>query len=310
MTKKAKKTKAKPEKKSRTTKITIKKLTVDQKLRDFNILFPWFKVLAGVMIGAIVVFVVWGMVRHGVVIGDTPEEKQEEPEVVEEGEKPACLGSRYVNSKPVNLPARDLGDKKLIALTFDDGPAPATTPRLLDILEEKKVKATFFVVGKMAQAAPEIIQREERAGHMVGSHTMAHVDLTTLDAARMQQDAAAIDGVFQGSLGHAVKLMRPPYGAINEVVKSTSQQPLVIWTIDPEDWRTKDAVAVRKHVVEKAFDGAIVLMHDIYGSTVDAVGGIIDELRKSGYEFLTVPEMAQKRGVKLERGQVYGSFRP
>ncbi len=308
----------------RRTKITVKKLTIGQKMRDFNILFPWFKVVAGLMLVLTAVFSAWGMLRHSEMAPGAQEEVMAAKEVMDEdsGELNAIddaeeeeqgelrVGVSYVRSKPANLPVRKPKDKKLIALTFDDGPSPATTPRLLDILQEKKVKATFFVIGRMAQAAPEILKREEQAGHVVGSHTMGHVDLTTLDLTGVQQEVVAMDGVFQANLGHVSRLTRPPYGAINDTVKTGIQQPLVIWTIDPEDWKVKDAAAVRKHVTERAFDGAIVLMHDIYGSTVDAVGGMIDDLRKEGYEFLTVSEMAQARGVKLDPGAVYGSFRP
>jgi len=311
----------------RKTKITVKKLTVGQKIHDLNILFPWFKVVAGLMLAAVAVFSAWGMMRHSemglgaqgeiaveavddTMEGDEAGEVQDVDEKTKEEQTERRAGELYISAKPANLPTRRPKDKKLVALTFDDGPSLATTPRLLDILQEKKAKATFFVVGRMAQAAPELIKREEQAGHVVGSHTMGHVDLTTLDITGVQQEVAAMDGVFQANLGHATKLTRPPYGALNETVKAGVRQPLVIWTIDPEDWKVRDAEAVRKHVVEKAFDGAIVLMHDIYGSTVDAVGGMIDDLRREGYDFLTVPEMAQARGVKLEAGVVYGSFRP
>lgn len=292
-----------------------KKVSFSQKVRGFNILFPWFKIAAMAMMGLVVVFAVWGVVRHRGVeetSGKTGVEEVAKEEVEEDRESQAVArkGGPYAVTKPENLPVRGVKDKKLIALTFDDGPAPATTVRLLDILKEKKVKATFFVIGKMAQAAPDILKRMEQAGHVVGSHTMGHVNLATLDVAAIKQDVMTIDGVFRENLGHAAKLTRPPYGEINDNVKTGVGQPLVIWSIDPEDWRTKDAVAIRKHVVERAFDGAIVLMHDIYNSTVDAVSGMIDDLRKAGYELVTVPEMAQARGVTMVKGEVYGSFRP
>lgn len=288
-----------------------KKLTIGQKMRGLNILYPWFKIVAGVMLGLVAVFVVWGMMRHESPEVEIAEQEESITNETESKAEPKMRASKvWSGVKPADLSVRQLKDKKLIALTFDDGPSSATSMRLLDILKEKKAKATFFVIGKMAQGAPEILQREEREGHVVGSHTMGHVDLTTLEASAIQQDVAAIDEVFKTSLGHATKLARPPYGAINDAVKTGVQQPLVTWTIDPEDWRTKDAEAVRRHVVERAFDGAVVLMHDIYPTTVDAVGGIIDTLRKEGYEFLTIPEMARAREVKLENGVVYASFRP
>lgn len=337
----AKKTKKQAKRKGKKGEEAARKMTIGQKLRCFNILFPWFKVVGSVMVILGVGFVAGGVLRHGHMVDDAVlretnmvngevEDRSDEDNVeVEQGEATVVQGDEpkdrskneghskeprlmvgYVKSKPTALLARVPENKKLIALTFDDGPSRATTPRLLDILKEKKVKATFFVLGGMAQASPEILKRQEQEGHAVGSHTMGHVNLTTLDEAAIQQDATVMNDVFKGILGRETKLVRPPYGAINDKVKAAASEPLVIWTIDPEDWCTKNAEAVRKHVVEKAFDGAIVLMHDIYDSTVDAVAAMIDDLRGAGYEFVTVPEMAQARGFKLTRGEVYGSFRP
>lgn len=297
---------------------TVKKLTIGQKIRGFNILFPWFKVLAMAMLVMVVVFGVLGVVRHKelaenaeladaeAVLQESAVEKTVDGAAGEEQAK--RTGSAYVVSRPEALQNQRLKDKKLIALTFDDGPSPITTPRLLDILQEKKVKATFFVLGRMAQVSPEILKREEREGHAVGSHTMGHVDLTTMDITGVEQDMAVMDGVFNEILGRPVGLVRPPYGAINDVVKAGVEKPLVIWTIDPEDWKFKDAGRTRRHIMERAFDGSIVLLHDIYSQTVDAVEVVIDDLRAAGYEFVTVPEMAKMKNVKLEAGNIYRGF--
>lgn len=197
-----------------------------------------------------------------------------------------------------------------MALTFDDGPSAANTPRLLDILASKQVKVTFFVLGNMAQRAPGIIQREAAEGHEVESHTMSHQNLAKLSGAAIQGEVSGADGVLQGITGQAATLVRPPYGAINATVRANIGKPMIIWTVDPEDWKYRNAATVRANVVSKTFDGAIVLMHDIHSTTVDAVAGIIDDLRAAGYEFLTVSELAQARGVTLENGASYGSFRP
>lgn len=200
--------------------------------------------------------------------------------------------------------------KKLVALTFDDGPSAATTARLLDILKEKNAKATFFVVGTMAQRAPDLVKREEAEGHEVGSHTMAHASFTTMDAAAVQNEMKAADGMFQEILGHSAGLVRPPYGSLNQVTKENVGRPLVLWTVDPLDWKYRDAAGVRQRAVADSFDGAVILMHDIYPTTVDAVAGVIDDLRAQGYEFLTISEMARARGVTMVNGATYGSFRP
>lgn len=204
---------------------------------------------------------------------------------------------------------RDLAGKKLIALTFDDGPSKFTTGRLLEVLEEKNAVATFFVLGMMVEKNPELLQLEV-SNHEVGSHTMSHVALTKLSADELCNDTKMMDTIFIELTGEDFKLERPPYGSTNDDVKNVLDKILVTWTIDPEDWKVKNATAVRQRVVQSAFDGAIVLLHDIYETTVDAVAGIIDDLRSQGYEFVTVSELAEIRGVKLEKGTVYGSFRP
>lgn len=208
------------------------------------------------------------------------------------------------------VPARgDVAGKKLVALTFDDGPSRATTVRLLDILKAKNVKATFFVVGNMVRNAPEVVQREVAEGHEVGSHTVSHAYLTKLGAAGVQNDTATMRGLLS-SAGVTMRIMRPPYGAFDATVKANVGVPMIYWSVDTLDWKTRNAAAVRSAVASAVFDGAVILMHDIHATTVDAVSGVIDDLRAAGYEFLTVSEMAATRGVTMAAGGVYGSFKP
>ncbi len=199
--------------------------------------------------------------------------------------------------------------RKLVALTFDDGPSYATTPRLLDVLREKGVKVTFFVVGNMANGAPDLLRREEAEGHEVGSHTTAHVNFSYLNAEQTQAEFAAMNQIFNNILGHPSRIARPPYGNYTEITQVYAGQPMIYWTVDTLDWKYRDAGWVRQQAVGGAFDGAIILMHDIHPTTVDAVAGIIDDLKAQGYELLTVSELAQARGVNMANGGVYGSFR-
>lgn len=208
---------------------------------------------------------------------------------------------------PVTKRGQDLEGKKLVALTFDDGPS-ATTGRLLDILAEKGVKATFFVLGPRAEQNPDLLRRQV-AEHEVGSHTMGHIDMTKMSVEAVRADTETMRGVIAAA-GGELRLVRPPYGSIGAAAREGTGTPLMLWTVDPEDWRVREAATVRQRVVGAAFDGAIILMHDIYDSTVEAVGGIIDDLRAQGYEFLTVSELAEVRGVEMVKGVTYGSFRP
>lgn len=209
---------------------------------------------------------------------------------------------------PVPKRGQDLEGKKLVALTFDDGPSAATTGRLLDILAEKGVRATFFVLGSRAEQNPDLLRRQV-AEHEVGSHTMGHVDMTKMSTEAVRADTEQMRGIIEAA-GGKLELVRPPYGSVGVAAREGTGTPLMLWTVDPEDWRVRDAAMVRQRVVGAAFDGAVILMHDIYGSTVEAVGGIIDDLRAQGYEFLTVSELAEVRGVEMVNGVTYGSFRP
>lgn len=308
------------------------------RLHAVNVRFPWLKVALLVLLAGSVAFGVEELLRHNVSqpIGRTtevnvetnePEEQtpvqpeennagvseekpaEETPEVDEKPEVEPPAPEQPTTPVTPTVPQPSTG-RKLVALTFDDGPSAAQTPRLLQILRDKNVKATFFVVGNMAQRSPDILRQEEAEGHEVASHTMTHANLNKSTVEGIKWETAAINGVFTDILGHGPSLTRPPYGNINNNVRTYVNQPLILWAVDPEDWRYRDAAIVRRNVVNNTFDGAIVLMHDIHATTVDAVAGIIDDLRAAGYEFMTVSELAAARGVVMQNGAAYGSFRP
>ena len=200
---------------------------------------------------------------------------------------------------------------KLAAITFDDGPSASQTPRLLDGLKERGAKATFFVLGQNAQDNLDIIQRAYREGHEIASHTWSHQDLTGLSNAGVQEEiqstARLLDKVCGGSGAY---LVRPPYGSTSSRIESVAGVPLVHWSVDPEDWRYRDADTVCENIVDNAHDGAIILVHDIYRSSVDGALRAIDELQSEGYEFVTVTELHRRRGVALNAGESYYSCRP
>ena len=205
---------------------------------------------------------------------------------------------------------RDFAGKKLIALTFDDGPTSTTTPRLLDILYEKDVSATFFMLGATARDNPDIVRRAEKEGHTVASHTMYHQNLVRISANAAKDDIAESKAVFNDILGHTPTLTRPPYGNINDTVRDAVGTPMILWSVDTLDWKSKNVDDILATTKEQVHDGAIILMHDIYDTSVDAVPVIVDELRKDGYDFVTVPELAKIRGVDLTTGTTYYNFRP
>lgn len=245
---------------------------------------------------------------------DTQRPDFEEQEPVEEPENsqspaPEEKPAQLIDPRP-NVPTNDpgVGGRKVIALTFDDGPSPATTPRLLDILRGREAKATFFVLGTMAQRSPDILRREVAEGHEIASHTPYHNQLTKLSFAQVRAEAVEMDRIFTEILGMRPPFTRPPYGSQNATVGQALGQPMVLWSIDPRDWADRNANVVCTRVVNAAKDGAIILVHDIHASTVDAVPCIIDSLRARGYEFLTVSELAKVRGVTMVNGGVYYNF--
>lgn len=240
------------------------------------------------------------------------EPKEEEPEPEKEPEAVAPPVDAMPEIAPRPEPVKDypevVGGHKVVALTFDDGPSTATTPRLLDILKGRGVKATFFVLGSMARQAPEILRREAAEGHEVASHTPYHNQQTLLSATQVRAEALEMDRIFTDILGTVPRFTRPPYGSYNQTVQNAIGQPLIIWSVDPRDWQYRDASTVCTNVVSGTFDGSVILVHDIHASTVDAVPCIIDTLRAQGYEFLTVSELAAYRDVPLVNGGVYGKF--
>ncbi len=257
---------------------------------------------------------------------ENPEDKPEE-QLVEEEEKPEELSPEQpeepapeekaepepsvppVEPRPVEHPNPEVvPGSKLIALTFDDGPSPSTTPRLLDILNSYGVKATFFVLGQMAERNPDILVRESLEGHEVASHTPYHNQLTQLSYGVVQSEALEMDRIFKNILGRVPPFTRPPYGSYNSTVQAALAQPLILWSIDPRDWQDRNASVVCSRVVSSAFDGAVILVHDIHPTTVDAVPCIIEGLRAQGYQFLTISEMAAARDIPLLSDGVYGAF--
>ncbi len=194
---------------------------------------------------------------------------------------------------------------KLCALTFDDGPGPYTE-RLLDTLAEKGVKATFFVLGQQAERYPDTIKRIYEEGHQLANHTWGHVNLVKYSeggvVAQLQRTADTLDRIT-GVKGEY--LMRPPYGSYNDSVLEVIGVPAILWSVDPYDWKYRDAQTDHDNVLESVFDGCIILLHDIHEASVDAVPSIIDDLKAEGYELVTVNELFRRKNHALEPGKVY-----
>lgn len=182
-------------------------------------------------------------------------------------------------------------EKPKIAITFDDGPHPDFTPKLLDGLKERNVKASFFVIGNLAQANPDLIRRQKAEGHLIGNHTYNHVDITKMSDEKARQEIRKTNEVLQNITGEEVNFVRPPFGIWQKKLEKELEVLPVLWSVDPLDWTTENADEIVNKVVTKAKENDIILMHDCYQSSVDAALRIIDILMKEGYEFVTVDEM-------------------
>ncbi len=195
---------------------------------------------------------------------------------------------------------------KCIALTFDDGPGP-DTQRLLKTLAAKKVRASFFLLGRNVAARPGVVTAIARGGHALGNHTWDHKNLTTLPEPELAAQFSRTAGAVRNATGANPTMVRPPYGALNDGVRAwlaRSRTPVIMWNVDTLDWKTRSALITTQRALDGARPGAIILMHDIHASTVDAVPGIIDGLRARGYTLVTVPQLfggAAPAGVHFAR---------
>jgi len=200
-------------------------------------------------------------------------------------------------------------ETKYVALTFDDGPRAESTGRLLDGLAERGTKATFFLIGEQIEANAALVQRMAAEGHQVGNHTWSHVRLAESEDAVVTEQLAKTDMALRTLLGEDDYWVRVPYGLIQDDQRPLFSQPLIQWSVDPEDWRLRDANKVTDFVLENVQPGDIILLHDSLEPSVDAALRIVDALQQQGYTFLTVRELLEKAGVTPEAGIRYRSVK-
>lgn len=199
---------------------------------------------------------------------------------------------------------------KLVCFTFDDGPYAPVTNKILDTLEKYNGRATFFVVGDRADTYSDEIIRASKMGCEIGTHTYSHVNLNSLSVPEMQEEIKKSCDAISKYTGKKVKVLRPPEGAANDTVKANVGMPMALWSVDSRDWDYRNADKDYQTVMDNVFDGSIVLMHDLYPATADAVARIIPELAKQGYKFVTFSELMKIRGVDVEPGEKYFSATP
>jgi len=215
------------------------------------------------------------------------------------------------------------GSGKLVALTFDDGPGGTVTGHILDTLREVGGRATFFCLGDRAQDYREILKRMVAQGCEVASHSHAHERLTRLGSNALCNDLTRAAETLEEFSGTAPQLLRPPFGAVNERMLGCVDMPVILWSIDSEDWRycellcknrsdeqrQRDLLKVVNSVLDYVQDGDIILMHDLYSFTQDVADTVIAELHHRGWKMVTVSELFKAKGIVPEPGEVYHSAR-
>jgi peptidoglycan/xylan/chitin deacetylase (PgdA/CDA1 family) len=204
--------------------------------------------------------------------------------------KPSCetVARRLAyNSVHTSLPA--------IAITFDDGPHPELTPKLLDILKERGIRATFFVIGKNVETYPEIARRIVAEGHEIANHSWSHPALSKASAERVRSEITKTNAIIERVTGVRPFFMRPPYGATNQALNRRMNDEfglkVIMWSVDPQDWRFRNALRVSSQLIQNAKPGDILLAHDIHASTIAAMPATLDALLAKGFRFLTVSEL-------------------
>lgn len=184
-------------------------------------------------------------------------------------------------------------ETKCVALTYDDGPGGGT-PALLDTLAEHDARATFFVTGHPVMEHPTTLRRVYAEGHELANHTLSHPDLTTLNAGAARDNLEVVQALVHREVGYTMDLMRPPYGATDSGVTSVTEElglAQILWSVDTNDWRDRDASVVAERALDGAGDGAIILMHDIHDTTISASQEIVEELDSRGYTMVTVTQL-------------------
>jgi peptidoglycan/xylan/chitin deacetylase (PgdA/CDA1 family) len=196
-------------------------------------------------------------------------------------------------------------NKPMVALTFDDGPHPQYTLEILDALNKYKGHATFFVVGNRAEKYKSVIKKINENGNQIGNHSYDHKQLTKLSMSDMENELNKTSDILNSIIDKRPDIIRPTYGSVNDLVKSTAGAPLILWSVDTLDWKTKNKNLIVNKVAGKVKDGDIILMHDLYKTSAQAAEVIIQSLSAKGFQLVTIDELFAARGTKLSNGMVY-----
>jgi peptidoglycan-N-acetylglucosamine deacetylase len=205
-------------------------------------------------------------------------------------------------------------DQPYVAMTFDDGPSAENTPRLLEMLKQRNIKATFFLIGQNAAANPDLVRRILAEGHEIGNHSWTHPQLSKLSDDKVTAEITKTQDAIKDASGFTPTLLRPPYGAITarqrEWIPNQFGLTIVLWSVDPLDWKRPGPSVVTQRILSQVRPGAIVLSHDIHKQTVDAMPATLDGLIAKGYKFVTVSQLIAMNKPKPLSAETAGDERP
>lgn len=255
--------------------------------------------------GTIVVAVVLVLILTGVKIVSTVQNhKQQEQEETLSQKQNAVTESPVVEvPTPEPTPAPK---EKAVALTFDDGPSRDNDGTILETLQANGAHATFFVLGNRARVDGDIMQMILDAGCEIASHSWDHPQLSKIKWKKAKSQIDRTDRIVSKLLnGYQISLLRPPYGSISKTMRKKVKKPMILWSLDTEDWKSRNAKKVFNRVKKEVKDGDIILMHDIHPETAEAVKKIVPWLSEQGYDMLTVSELMARKGKTIESGKAY-----
>ncbi|CAN5627656.1 hypothetical protein BH20VER1_BH20VER1_14580 [soil metagenome] len=228
------------------------------------------------------------LLTSGVALAEQPVVPRAEPHIAPSPEPPPRSGPQITfNSVYVEEP--------YVAITFDDGPHATFTPKLLDMLAARKLKATFFVIGKNAVEYPQIMKRIVAEGHELANHSWSHPNLGKMGDDGVRSQLQKTDDAIKAAAGTRTTLFRPPYGSITPRQKQWIHESFgyrtIIWDVDPFDWKRPGAGVIRDRILNQSRPGSIILLHDIHPGSIDAVPQTLDGLTAKGFKFATVSEL-------------------
>ena len=205
-----------------------------------------------------------------------------------------ALGADFSKNTGISF-SRVMVSGNYIAMTFDDGPHPQNTTRLLDMLRERNIKATFYVIGRSVDLYPQVVRRTVAEGHEIGNHSHTHRLLSKLSDDEIRKELSSCRDAVARAAGVQPRTMRPPYGGLlqrqREWVHAEFDYPTILWSVDPLDWKRPGASVVSSRILAGASNGGIVLAHDLHAQTVDAMPATLDSLLRRGFKFVTVSQL-------------------